>query len=99
MKRAGIFLATLFGVLMIGGTASAQTTYTWNQSVSSDYSVALNWTPTRLTPATSDILVFDGNTTPTPTVTNVQAETIGRLRVINGANPTISATAERTLTL
>jgi autotransporter-associated beta strand protein len=74
-------------------------TYTWNQSLSTDYQIAANWTPARATPSTTDTLIFDGSTTPVPTVTNVPTQTIASLQIINGAFVNMSANASATLTI
>src|SRR5581483_506706 len=60
-----------------------------------DWTVGTNWNPTRATPATGDILYFDGTSTPSPTVTNVATQTITALRLINNVNGvTLSAGAD-----
>ena len=79
-------------------TALAQTAYTWNVT-SGSWATATSWTPSRSTPTTSDILVFNGSTIATATVTNVPTQTIGQLRVINNANVTMSAASSVTLTV
>lgn len=81
------------------GRVKAGTTYTWNQAGTAAYSTAANWTPTRTSPATDDILVFDGTTTPTPTVTGVPTETIGKLLFTNSANVIFQSGAAVTLTI
>ncbi len=88
----------LFGVLP-APRALAATTYTWNQTGSASWVTAENWTPTRTTPASDDILVIDGSVTATPTLTNVTTETIGQLRIINNAIATFTATSSATLTV
>jgi hypothetical protein len=74
----------------------AQTTYTWVGGAGSsvtpvDYTVAANWSSsgtTRTAPATNDILVFDlsnvdgASTAGSIFVTNIPAETIGQLQII-----------------
>lgn len=82
-----------------GVLAWGQTTYTWNQSINTDYADAGNWTPSRSTPASTDVLVIDGSGTPTPTLTNIQTESIGRLVLINSTSAAMSAIAARTLTV
>ena len=77
---------------------AAGTTYTWNQTASGAYSTAANWTPTRTTPSTSDILIFDGAVTPTVTVTGFATQSIGQLIVRNNATVNFAATATATLT-
>src|SRR5256885_8190334 len=96
MRRLILFLSAAFCIALISTSASAQTTYTWNQSVSTDWQIAANWTPARAVPATNDIIVINGSTTPSPTITNIPTQTIGEFHVTNGANPTISAAAAST---
>jgi len=81
------------------GRVRAGITYTWNQTGTAAYGTAANWTPTRTLPATDDILVFDGATTPTPTVTGVTTETIGKLLFTNSANVIFQSAASVTLTI
>ena len=78
---------------------AAGTTYTWNQTVSGAYGTATNWTPTRTTPSTSDVLIFDGAVTPTVTVTGVATQSIGQMIVKNNAQVNLSATAAATITM
>jgi hypothetical protein len=73
-------------------------TYTWNQSnLSGDFQVATNWTPARLSPQSTDILIFDNNGT--TTATNVPAQTIGKLILQNNSIVTLEAAAAATLTI
>ncbi len=79
---------TVFVVLLfIGGNGLAQTTYVWNGGSTGDFQVAINWTPTRNTPNTSDILNFSSNAT----INNVTSQTIARLQLSNNANVTLGA--------
>jgi hypothetical protein len=83
MKR-GIYLSLFF--VFISWISKAQTTYTWNGSVSSDWTVAANWTPSRAVVAGNDVLVFDGGSTAVFSITNVTSQTIGSILVTgNGA--------------
>lgn len=75
----------LFIGLLALNTSFAQITYTWN-SANGDFNTATNWTPSRLTPATNDILVFNGSTAANATVTNIPKQTIGKLRCINNVS-------------
>ena len=79
--------------------ASAATTYTWNNTGSSAWTTASNWTPTRTTPATDDILVIDGTVTAAPTLTSVPAQTIGQLTITNNASVIFQAGGANTLTI
>lgn len=77
-------------------------TYVWTGTVSTDWQVPANWSPTRTLPAPGDVLIFDGNATPAPTVTNVPTQTIAALRLTNSVSPTLNASAvapPHTLTL
>jgi hypothetical protein len=76
----------------------AQTIYTWNVS-SGSWTTADNWTPARALPLLDDILVLDGSTQATPTITDIPTETIGALRFLNNVSANLSAAAANTLTI
>src|SRR6185503_17908979 len=96
-------------------TAASGKIYTWVGPTGPDdsWQTASNWclagsatctgnpASYRSTQASTDVLVFDGTTTPTPSVSQVSAsdETITALRVINGAFPTFTTNAAHTLTI
>ena len=61
-----------------------QTNYTWNGSISTDYQVAGNWTPSRNILAGNDILAF--NATSVINVDNVANQNIGSLQITGGTN-------------
>jgi len=63
--------------------------YTWIGGPDQDWSVATNWSPVRTTPATSDILIFDGTVTPAPIVDNVPNETDAQLKLTNSISATL----------
>ncbi len=73
-------------------------TYTWNVS-SGNWATAVSWTPSRTTPTSSDILVFDGaiQATPNVTVDFTSPVSVAKLRVIGNASVTLSNAATRTL--
>lgn len=85
---------------------SAGQTYVWIGPVGNDlWTNPLNWkvansspAVNRVTPAITDVLIFDGSTTPSPTASAVPTQTIAALRIINGAFPSFSTTAANTLT-
>lgn len=77
--------------------ATLATTYTWNQTGTAAWTTSTNWTPTRTTPATDDILVFDNGAT--TTVTGVPAQTIGQLLVSSSTKVSLQAGASNTLTI
>ena len=95
---AAVLAAALFALLP--AAVLAQTTYTWNQTASASWAISTNWTPKRTTPATNDILVINGVTTPAPTITNLPTQTIGRLRILSNAQVTLTALSSgQTLTI
>src|SRR5919198_5702950 len=96
LLATGICLAVLAALVP---AAWAQTTYTWNKNGKSAWTTATNWTPTRNTPQANNILVINGTSTATPTITNVPTQTIGRLRIINNAFVTMNATSNVILTI
>jgi len=91
-----VALTLAAGILGFAGIASAQTTYTWDGSTSTAWGTSSNWTPTRTTPATNDVLVFN---TGTWTVTAVPTQTIGRLTFTGNTTVTMQNAAAVTLTI
>src|SRR5205085_1610503 len=72
----------------------AGATYTWiggTPVVTTDWTVATNWNPQRLTPAATDNLIIDGSGTPSPTITNIPTQTIATLSFTNGVLATFNA--------
>jgi autotransporter-associated beta strand protein len=90
------------------GTATASTaatpsipqSYTWNESIG-NWATAASWTPSRISPNTNDILIFDGNTQATPSVTVdfTTSESIGQIKIQNNANVTLKTDVNRTLNI
>ena len=75
----------LSALLFFSHCISAQS-YTWNVSgVNGDFQDATNWTPNRVSPSLTDILVFD-NGSNSGNVTNVPNQTIGQLQVSNNTS-------------
>src|SRR6266851_5458342 len=72
--------------------------YTWNVAGSGAFSTASNWTPSRSSPASDDILVFNNGAT--ITASNVTTQTIGQVSIGGGTNVTLQAgLATQTLTI
>lgn len=69
--------------------ASAQNTYTWKGTTGSFYASASNWNPSRTSPASTDILVFDGFVG-TVSMSSFTPETIGQLVIKNSAQVTFT---------
>jgi peptidase C25-like protein len=99
MKRFLLILSAALAIAALDISAAAQTTYTWNQSVSTDWQIAANWTPARAVLAANDIIVISGTTTPSPTITNIPTQTIGEFLFVNSVLATISTAAANTLTV
>ena len=74
-------------------------TYTWNGTTLADWNVGTNWTPTRVVPDPGDVMVFDGNITPGPLVSNVPTQTIAAMRIINSAAVTLTTNGANRLTI
>ncbi len=92
MKTLFYFLFVLF----LNSTGSYATTYTWNATGGGNWTTSTNWTPTRTTPATNDILVFsDGNTY---TINAISIQTIGQLFISGNTNVTFN-NSNTTLTI
>ena len=73
-----------FLLLFWGTTLCAQTTYTWNVS-RGDWTSPSSWIPARNTPASNDVLVFNGSVVANACATGIPTQTIGKLRIINNA--------------
>src|SRR5262249_52876239 len=75
-SRAARAAGALLGFLLPApAIAFAQTPYTWNKTGSASWATSTDWTPTRSSPATTDILVIDGSITPLPTLTAIPTQT------------------------
>jgi hypothetical protein len=91
--------ASAFPIIGTPNSYIINSAYTWN-GTTTDYQVSTNWTPTRTTPATSDVLIFNGAVTATPTVTNIPSQTVYSVSFINNVSATLTAaTAGNTLTI
>ena len=73
-----LFLPALLVTLLGAATAQA-TTYTWQGSSGASWATSTNWNPTRTTPATSDVLQFNGGSAQSATA--VPTQTIGQLLI------------------
>ena len=76
--------------------AQAATTYTWIGDDNASWQEATNWSPTRTSPQDNDILIFNSGT---KTITAVPSQTIGQLKVTDGAKITLKASEGITLTI
>jgi hypothetical protein len=76
-------------MLMLTSVTGFSLTYTWTGAISTDWTVAGNWSLPRTTPAITDVLVFNNGAV--NTVTNVPTETIGQLLV--NTNTTVNLEA------
>ncbi len=97
MKRF-LFLVSVLGYFFISYHAFG-VTYYFNKA-SGSWATAANWSPTRTTPATDDILLFDKNsTTSLCTANSIPTQQIGELKVINGCTAAFQASSGITLTV
>jgi len=97
MRLSPILFAILFVILLIGSVAFGQTTYTWSGGSPGNWATAASWTPTRTTPAATDILVFNSSTVVTLDFTS--PETIGQLQVTSNSYVVFVATAAHALNI
>jgi len=91
-----ISLSLLCLLLAVQAVVFAQTTYTWQGTAGASWAVSTNWTPTRTTPATNDVLVFNGGGAESATA--VPTQTIGQL-IISGNTSVTLTSGTGTLTL
>jgi hypothetical protein len=89
--------ASASNVTCSGTVVPAPTTYTWNQTGTASYATPTNWTPTRTTPATNDILVFNGGGS--VVATGLTTQTIAQLQISNNTTVELQSSATATLTI
>ncbi len=92
MKKISIAIFLIFNSIL---SVSAQTTYTWKGATGGSYATASNWSPTRTTPASTDILVFDGFTG-TVSMAAFTGETVNQLIFKNASQVIFSGTPANT---
>lgn len=81
-------------------TSAVATTYQWSQTGSGPYNFtdASNWTPSRTTIATDDILVFGNGTTGT-LISNVPSQTVAQVLVTANTSVKLQGTSSSVLTI
>ncbi|WP_162550291.1 hypothetical protein [Hymenobacter nivis] len=89
-----LFLLTTFA-------SFGQPRYQWQPLTDSNWDTAANWVPTRLSPAATDVLVFDGTFTPSTSVTLdfTASQNIGQLIFINRVQATLNTVGSQTLVI
>src|SRR5262245_10440207 len=92
-------LAAFVAVAGLAPIARAASTYTWNVNGAASWNTASNWTPARSAPASDDILVFNGATTPAPEPTGIASQTIGQLILTNNVQLKLQSAAPGPYTL
>ena len=92
---------SLSAPVAVTATAIPVVSYTWTGATSTSWVEPTNWTPSRTAVSTTDVLVFNGTTTPAPTVDLDYAttQTIGQLQFSNAVSATFTNTGDRTLNL
>jgi hypothetical protein len=91
LRLCGFIFAGAFCLVGMSASAYAQSTYTWNQTGTAAWTTSTNWTPTRTTPATNDVLVFNNGAT--TTVTAVPTQTVGQLLLSGNSTVNLQAGA------
>jgi hypothetical protein len=94
------FNASVENYLAPGATGNQTTTgtpFTWSGPVNGNWSTAGNWTPSRTSPATSDILVF--NSAAVVNLDYTSPQTISKLQVTNNSNVVFTTAAVHTLNI
>ena len=71
--------------------------YTWNQSTAGDYALSSNWSPSRVSPASTDKLIFNlgGNAI----VSNVPSQSVSGITLQNNTNLKLRASSSNLLTI
>ncbi|MDR3680474.1 MAG: hypothetical protein P4L41_10955, partial [Flavipsychrobacter sp.] len=95
--NGGAQLTPLVGTITTGST----NTYTWNRIVSAPFTTPTNWTPSRVVPDPTDILVFDNGISDTATgvpSSSPNSQGIGRLSIANNTQAHLRSTSSGLLT-
>jgi len=98
--NGGAQLTPLVGTITTGST----NTYTWNRIVSAPFTTPTNWTPSRVVPDPTDILVFDNGISDTATGVPLSigstpySQGIGRLSIANNTQAHLRSTSAGLLT-
>lgn len=80
-----------------GSVYGTPTTYTWNATGTASFATPTNWSPSRTTPQTNDILVFNGGGT--VVATGLTSQTIAQLLISNNTSVELQSVAPATLTI
>ena len=94
MKKILLLLSV---IILMTQLMWGQTTYTWQGTDAASWATSTNWTPTRTTPATNDILQF--NTGTTLSITSVPTQTIGRFVMSGNTSITLQSASAQILTI
>lgn len=82
-----------------GSNVTTASVYLWNGSASTNWQTSTNWTPTRTTPATADVLNFT-SAGANRNITNVPTQTVGKVYVTGSTSYSFTtASSNKTLTL
>ena len=79
----------LFANFLLISPASGQTTYTWIGTAGASWATSTNWSPTRTSPATNDIIQFSGGGS--KSATSVPTETIGQLQITGSTSVSLTS--------
>lgn len=104
VSRSGLSLANLNNDFRVVSQNATNTpldanTYYWN-GATTNWQTTTNWTPTRTTPASTDILFFETTAASNRAITNVPSESEGKITVTGSTNYSFQSTiSAKTLTL
>lgn len=73
-------------------------TYTWDGSGNTTWTNSANWTPTRSTPATSDVLIFSASGL-NKNITGVPSQSVGKIIVTGSSTYSFATSSSQVLTL
>jgi hypothetical protein len=83
--------------LLLAPVSTLAAEYHWNAVVPAQWNAPSSWSPNRITPLSTDRLVFDNGGTPNPT--SVPTATIAQLVVSNGTRVTLNPQPAAVLTI
>jgi hypothetical protein len=95
-----IYITFSFAIILfflLANSGISQTSYIWIGTNGSSWATSTNWSPTRTTPASNDVLMFNDGTT--KTIIAVPGQTIGQLFITNNTTISLQSSSAVTLTI
>jgi hypothetical protein len=87
----------LTSLSVVGNQSTLVATYVWSSPVIASYSLASNWSPPRMAPSQSDVLVF--NTGGSRQMNGLLNQTIGKFEVTNNTQLILTSSSPCVLTI